>query len=141
MTTRVRRSSMPRVPRVQDEEDNYWIENGFEDTDGSLSANENDGLDCRKRGPNHGTNVCADESGRILLTVEGNRFITILASCAVSANLKAHLEGYYPTSSLVPVDTKNFLWERFQHEKLGKPLLLHNYSNVYTIETKEKETS
>lgn len=64
---------MPRVPRVQDEEDNYWIENGFEDTDGSLSANENDGLDCRKRGPNHGTNVCADESGRILLTVEGNR--------------------------------------------------------------------
>ncbi|CAI9764809.1 unnamed protein product [Fraxinus pennsylvanica] len=114
MTTRVRRSFMFRVPKLQDDEDNDWIENGYEDTDGSLSADHNDGLDCRKRGPNHGSYVCVDETGRIPLTVGDNRFITISASRSVSAKLKAYLGGSYPTFSLAPVDAKKFLWERFQ---------------------------
>ncbi|CAI9778818.1 unnamed protein product [Fraxinus pennsylvanica] len=132
---------MPRVPKLQDEEDNDWIEKGSEDTVGSLSANDNDGLDCRKRGPKHGINVCADESGRIPLTVggimkytlvyhvhllvNGTRFITISASHAVSATLKAYLGGPYPMFSLVPVDTKKFLWERFQ-QKYSWPKIKDN---------------
>ncbi|CAA2965441.1 Hypothetical predicted protein [Olea europaea subsp. europaea] len=125
MTTKVRWSSMPRVSIVQDEENSKENENGSEESDGSLSADDNDAADCRKKGPNHGTNGCANESGRIPLT--------------------AYLRGPYPTFSLVPVDTEKFLWERFQqyswtknkdneiyfvwlerrqwkiHEKLGKP--------------------
>ncbi|CAA3015386.1 Hypothetical predicted protein, partial [Olea europaea subsp. europaea] len=58
-------SSMPRVSIVQDEEDREENENGSEESDGSLSTDDNDAADCRKRGPNHGTNGSADESGRI----------------------------------------------------------------------------
>ncbi|CAI9753299.1 unnamed protein product [Fraxinus pennsylvanica] len=75
MTTRVRWSSMPRVSRLQDEEDNDWIQNGYEDTDGSHSVDDNEELDCGKRGPNHGSNVCPDETGRIPLTVGDNRYV------------------------------------------------------------------
>ncbi|CAI9784837.1 unnamed protein product [Fraxinus pennsylvanica] len=87
MTTRVRWSSMPRVPTVQDEEDSDWMENGSEDTDGSLSADEDaDGEDCRKRGPNHGSNVFADESGRISLTMGGNRWKHMYSPAALLAS-------------------------------------------------------
>ncbi|CAA2969128.1 Hypothetical predicted protein [Olea europaea subsp. europaea] len=68
MTTKVRWSSMPRVSIVQDEEDSEENENGSKESEGSLSADDNDAADRRKRGPNHSTNGCADESGRIPLT-------------------------------------------------------------------------
>ncbi|CAI9756064.1 unnamed protein product [Fraxinus pennsylvanica] len=96
---------MPRVPRLQDEEDNDWIENGYKDTDGSLSAMIMMDLIVEKRVP---TTVL------MLVQMKLEEFLLL-------ANLKAYLGGSYPTFSLVPVDTKNFLWERFQHEKLGKP--------------------
>ncbi|XP_022884911.1 uncharacterized protein LOC111401420 [Olea europaea var. sylvestris] len=63
MSRLVRWTSMPRVPRLQDEEDNGWTETGSEDTDISLSSEDNDRPDGRKRGPNHGTNGCPDETG------------------------------------------------------------------------------
>ncbi|CAA3033620.1 Hypothetical predicted protein [Olea europaea subsp. europaea] len=85
---------MPRVSIVQDEKDSDENENASE-----------------------------DESARIPLTVGGNRFITISASCVVSANLKAYLGGPYPTFSLVLVDTKKFLWERFQVPTLATTLM------------------
>ncbi|CAI9769391.1 unnamed protein product [Fraxinus pennsylvanica] len=121
MPSQVRWSSMPRVPMLQDEEDNDLTETGSESIDISLSSEDNDGPDGRRRGPNHNTNGRPDESGRTPLTVGGNRFITPWASRAVSANLKSYLGGPYPTYSLVPVDIKKLSWERFQHEKLGKP--------------------
>ncbi|CAI9764754.1 unnamed protein product [Fraxinus pennsylvanica] len=135
MTSRVRWSSMPRVPRLQDEEDNDWIENGYEDSDGSLSADDNDGLDCRKRGPNHGSNICADETGRIPLTVGDNRFITISASCSISTNLKAYLGGPYPTFSFVSVDTKKVLLGKIPDESLD---LDNHIRSVYQYWLKAK---
>ncbi|KAL2526951.1 Uncharacterized protein Adt_12005 [Abeliophyllum distichum] len=117
MPNRVRWNSMPRGPRLQDEDDNDWSENGFEtDTEASPSAEDNEGSDGRKRGPNLGTNGRADECGRTPLIVGDNRFITPSASRAVSANLKAYLGGPYPTFSLVPNDTKKLLWERFEQQ-------------------------
>ncbi|CAI9775236.1 unnamed protein product [Fraxinus pennsylvanica] len=111
--------------KLQDEEDNDLTETGSKSIDISLSSEDNDGPNGRRKGPNYGTNGRADKSGRTPLTVGGNRFITPSTSRAVSANLKSYLGGPYPTCSLVPVDIKKkLLWERFQlrlHEKLGKP--------------------
>ncbi|CAA2982811.1 uncharacterized protein LOC111397521 [Olea europaea var. sylvestris] len=73
MSHRVRWNSMPRVPRLQDEEDNGWTEAGFEDTNISLSSEDNDRPDGRKMGPNHGTNGCPDETGRIPLIMGDDR--------------------------------------------------------------------
>ncbi|CAI9764518.1 unnamed protein product [Fraxinus pennsylvanica] len=75
MPSQVRWSSMPRVPRLQDEEGNDLTETGSESIDISLSSEDNDGLDGRRRGPNYGTNGRADEYGRTPLTVGGNRYL------------------------------------------------------------------
>lgn len=78
-------------------------ETGSQSIDISLSLEDNDGPDGRRRGPNYGTNGRVDEFGRTSLTVGGNRFITLSASRAVSANLKSYLGGPYSTYSLVPL--------------------------------------
>ncbi|KAL2489014.1 Uncharacterized protein Fot_42306 [Forsythia ovata] len=54
MPNRVRWSFMPRVPKLQDEEEYDLMETGSEaDTEASISAEDNEGADGRKMGPNN----------------------------------------------------------------------------------------
>lgn len=65
---------MSRVPRLQDEKDSDWIDNGSEDTNRTLFTDG--GLDFRKSYPKHGTNACVDESGRIPFTMGDSRYLS-----------------------------------------------------------------
>ncbi|CAA0813189.1 Unknown protein [Striga hermonthica] len=88
---------------------------------GQSSDSNSDPEIVRRRGPNSGTIVPTDESKRMHISVEQNRFLNPEVPRDITATLKAYLNGPYPTYKHVPGATKDALWKKFNEKFKWSP--------------------
>ncbi|CAA3020177.1 Hypothetical predicted protein [Olea europaea subsp. europaea] len=131
MSRLVRWTSMPRVPRLQDEEDNGWTETGSEDTDISLSSEDNDRPDehwneiIGKHWNNEGWKKKSKLGRDNRLTVKSG---TITKHTASSITIAAHKLRLYEKLGKPPTAAQ--LFERVHRQKKGEGDFVDNKSQM-----------